>query len=351
MYKILIVFTGGTIGSSLDDKYISPNSSTSNKLLNMFWTENNRFTTDDISFDMISPYTILSENLSGNNIRELGECVAENLRSSNYDGIIVTHGTDTIQYSAAALSYSIPCLSIPILFVSSNYVLDDARANGLANFDAAVRFICDVGEPGMFVSYRNSDGIIYIHRATRLLPHLPYEDDLRSIFGRVFGVFDNKTGVFEQRETDDERDCDMIRNDQSLASLNLMSSDESNIIYLNVHPAMMCPDLEKFEISELPRAIILNSYHSGTAPAKADVVKMLDFANQHDIPVLLSGANIEADYESVQPLIEHGIRISPQASPIAMYMKIWMILESEPQISIDDLCSCLHSPIAYDIID
>jgi L-asparaginase len=45
--------------------------------------------------------------------------VKENL-SSDYDGIIVTHGTDTLGYSAAALAYALGNGTVPVCLVSSN---------------------------------------------------------------------------------------------------------------------------------------------------------------------------------------------------------------------------------------
>lgn len=57
--KILVVFTGGTIGSCYNDGVISPDSSTSYKLIEMY-KQNGGYA----EFDAISPYTVLSENLT-----------------------------------------------------------------------------------------------------------------------------------------------------------------------------------------------------------------------------------------------------------------------------------------------
>ena len=86
--KILVVFTGGTIGSCYNDGVISPDSSTRYKLIEMY-KQNGGYA----EFDAISPYTVLSENLNGEYFNLLYNSVKENI--NNYDGIIVTHGTDT----------------------------------------------------------------------------------------------------------------------------------------------------------------------------------------------------------------------------------------------------------------
>lgn len=56
----------------------------------------------------------------------------------NVEGIILTHGSDTIQYTASFLSCIEEFTHIPVMVVCSNYVLTDNRANGLRNFSAAV---------------------------------------------------------------------------------------------------------------------------------------------------------------------------------------------------------------------
>ena len=51
-----------------------------------------------------------------------------------YDGVIITHGTDTLQYTAAFTGYIMAGAQIPIVLVSANYVLEDVRSNGVDNF-------------------------------------------------------------------------------------------------------------------------------------------------------------------------------------------------------------------------
>ena len=67
----------------------------------------------------------------------LAKYIKEQIESEKYDGIIITHGTDTLQYTSAMLGYMFDDVSIPIVLVSSNYVLEDKRANGLINLSKA----------------------------------------------------------------------------------------------------------------------------------------------------------------------------------------------------------------------
>ena len=109
--KVALVYTGGTIGSSSSDGVRSLDRSKDDFLLTKF--------DDEDVIDCFHPYIILSENLDGGFVTRLLECI-EGLLKKDYDGIIITHGTDTIQYSAAALSYAFGSDTIPIVLLSSN---------------------------------------------------------------------------------------------------------------------------------------------------------------------------------------------------------------------------------------
>ena len=121
--KILFIFTGGTIGSTCHENVISPDSSKSHKLIQEYDT---RFGID-FEFSVLEPYVELSENNTGEHIKKLCLCVTNNI-NKNYDGIIVTHGTDTIQYSAATLGYALSSNSIPVCIVSANRPIDDKKS-------------------------------------------------------------------------------------------------------------------------------------------------------------------------------------------------------------------------------
>lgn len=190
MKNILVIFTGGTIGSTITDNIISPNKSTSSLLINKY---NELYDDNECVFDVSYPYSILSENLSATELNILIKEIKQNIEEE-YDGIIVTHGTDTIQYTAAALDYIFCDIEIPILIVSSNYPLENVEANGLINFAAAIKFIEDNISNGVFVAYENHDGIVYYHRGNKLVKHLETDDQLFSI-DMPFAYLDNNNIV------------------------------------------------------------------------------------------------------------------------------------------------------------
>ncbi len=331
--KILVVFTGGTIGSTVNDGYISPNDSTTYQLIAQYKALNKR----KVDFSFAEPYTLLSENLTGEHLKNLGNCLLEQI-VQDYDGIVVTHGTDTIQYSAAAMAYLLPKLQIPIIFVSSNYVLDVPKANGLDNFTYAVEFIANKQGTGIFAIYRNTDRVIYVHRGTRLLPHLPYSDDLFSVNGQYYGIYKDDKFVANSN----------YHTSPSEASYTLSLPDiwKSDILRIFPYPGMEYP-----ELSEHTRAILLDTYHSGTiCSITPNMESFFGAADARNIPIFLTGAYSGIDYESVKMWKQLQVCTLPQASPIAMYVKLWMAMHSEKLLDSVSLNNIMLTPIDDDII-
>ena len=89
--NIHVIFTGGTIGSAISDKgIISARDSMAYALIDMYLEKYN----NDCCFTVSSPYYILSENLSAENIRLLIKEVNTVLNNKDLSGVIIAHGTD-----------------------------------------------------------------------------------------------------------------------------------------------------------------------------------------------------------------------------------------------------------------
>ena len=142
--KILTVFTGGTISCFDKGGVLSPDSGSGSLLL-----ERARQAGVKAEFITTQPYLVLSENLTAAHLTALRRCLDAHL-SEPLSGVIVTHGTDTLAYTAAYLDFVFGAQPVPIALVSANYPLHNSRSNGLENFLAAVKLI-EAGESGVFV--------------------------------------------------------------------------------------------------------------------------------------------------------------------------------------------------------
>ena len=303
--KILVIFTGGTIGSTVSGEYISTDSKKPYVILEKY----NNAVKNTIEWVTESPYTILSENLTGNTMKLLLETVRNGL-SHDYDGIIVTHGSDTLQYSAAFLALMLGGDTIPVMLVSSNYVLEDSRANGMDNFSHAVDFIEKKLGRGVFVPYRNTGENCKIHMGELLMPHNMYSDNLTSLNNEIYG---------EYTESGFVRNSDKNINKFTKIDINDFEP-ESGIMTVYACPGYGYPDIGK-DI----KAILIHAYHSGTICVESEqLVEFVCKAKNMGINVFLVGANPETDYESCSKYSEMGIEVLPAVSPVYAYVKIWM---------------------------
>ena len=303
--KILVIFTGGTIGSTLSGEYISPD----NKKPYVILEKYNKKYPNNIEWVTESPYTILSENLTGNIMKSLFETIRKGI-SADFDGIIITHGSDTLQYSAAFLALMLGSDTIPVMLVSSNYVLEDARANGMDNFSRAVDFIENKYGRGVFVPYKNTGENCKIHRGELLMPHNLYSDNLTSLNENIYGEY-SENG-FIRYNSEGFMECGYNELEEF--------GDDSGIMSVYASPGYVYP-----LITDNINAILIHAYHSGTLCVESEsLVSFIQEAKNKNINVFLVGANPETDYESCSKYAEMGIDVLPAVSPVYAYIKLWI---------------------------
>ena len=183
--KIAVIFTGGTIGSRLQDGWISANRETKFQLVENYKKAHQ----NEVEFFCSEPYFILSENLSARELNLLITAFKE-AEKSDADGIILTHGTDSLQFSAAALCL-VSSFAKPTLLVSANRPLDDPLGNGNENFAAAVDFISQNCGNGVYISYKNPKGEHCFHRGDKAVAFLEGDDSLFSLNHKPYALWKN----------------------------------------------------------------------------------------------------------------------------------------------------------------
>lgn len=303
--KITVLFTGGTIGSRAKVSSIGTDSEAPRELLRRYRAESG----DKSEFLTVAPYTLLSENLTLSHLTTLANAIKDAEREA--DGLIVTLGTDTLPFVAAALSYIRGLSKKPVVLVSSNYILNDTRANGVCNFRAAVDFLRAAKDAcGVYVSYRNEGEPTKILRASRLLAHLAPTDTIYTLNGTV-ATWENGTvtGVNGYTEAPDE---------QAPFCAKELQNATGRVLFLRAHLAMQYPTLR-----EGAAAVLIETYHSGTLPTATK--ELQDFSagvRAKGIPLFAVGITGEATYESAALYPALGITPLPPLSPVAAYMKL-----------------------------
>ncbi len=181
--NISILSTGGTIASKIDYRTGAVTS---------------QFEAQDIlraipeleeiaNYNCRMIYSILSENMRPSYWVELARAVYEEIKNGA-DGIIITHGTDTMMYTAAALSFMIET-PVPIVLVGSQRSADRPSSDNAMNaICAAVVATGDIAEVCVVMHGGTSDDFCYIHRGTKVRKmHTSRRDAFQSINARPIG--------------------------------------------------------------------------------------------------------------------------------------------------------------------
>ncbi len=315
--KILFVFTGGTISTTLDKDVMRIDG---NKPYSLIDAYEKKFGID-FKYDCVCPYFELSENNTAKTLDLLCSCVSNNI-DNGYDGIVVTHGTDTLQYSACALGYCLRSNCNPVCLVSASYPLENSNSNALDNLHGAICIIKNRLGKGVFVPFRNtSDSFVKVHRATRLLPSNPFSDEVLSAKNIEYGTFDerfnfSKNVNFSEKESAQE------------SPFLPCFSRSASVLFLNAHVGMIYPTLSK-----KIKYVLISSYHSGTVDTKSDMAKSFyKRAREKNIPVIISGVENGNVYESATAFSSLSLITTP-LSPISAYIKLWLIANSSAPLS------------------
>ena len=301
---ITYILTGGTIGSSIGSDGVARPDADMSALI-------------DKDAKIRAPYTILSENLDAKHLNLLIKETADVLREGESEGIIITHGSDTLQYSAAMLDIVFGGAQIPIVFVAANYVLADPRSNGKANLYFAQRFIKEKRGCGVFACYKNPGEETKIHSGSKLMPHEVFSDKIKSVDEGIFGCYRDNTdmsdaeyiqaGNAEEREPYD-------------GSVSLLKEDPGCILRIEPYPGMCYP-----EMGAGVTAVLLGSYHSGTIAVNSALKEFAEKACRRGIAVWLCGISSKGtEYETISEYEELGIRPIYDVSPVYAYCRLWL---------------------------
>ncbi len=131
--KILIIYTGGTIGMIQNHETDSLQPFNFDKIRSEF-PELNRLQhqIDTIAFEP----AIDSSDVTVNIWQQIATTIYENYET--YDGFVILHGTDTMSYSASALSFMLENLQKPVIFTGSQLPIGMLRTDGKENFITAI---------------------------------------------------------------------------------------------------------------------------------------------------------------------------------------------------------------------
>jgi len=248
--KILLIYTGGTIGmiTDADTGVLKPfdfsQITTQVPELKLFDCE-----IETISFDT----PIDSSNMTPQVWQDLVRLIEENYRS--YDGFVVLHGTDTMAYTASAVSFMVQNLRKPIVFTGSQLPIGIIRTDGKENLITAIEIAA---------SYK--DGVAVVPEVSLYFEYKLYRGNrITKLSAHHFNAFETfnypylaQAGINIDFNTDD-----IMRSATSEVEFNY--SLENDISVLKLYPGISKKLVAHFFQSPGLKAVIIETFGAGNA--------------------------------------------------------------------------------------
>jgi glutamyl-tRNA(Gln) amidotransferase subunit D len=332
--KIALISTGGTIASKIDYRTGAVHAALSASDLNASIPELANYASVDPEV-LLNEY---SENLKPEQWTLIANKVAEKVKSGIYRGIIITHGTDTMHYTASALSFALQNLPIPVVLVGAQRSSDRPSSDAALNLLGATIFSIKSNFSGVFVAMHasSSDEVIACHIGTRVRKnHTSRRDAFESI--DVLPVALVKGDIVEMQLNESEVKLQK-RNDDS-SNFIVKSDYDSRVILLKYYPGFD-PDLITQIMRMIPsyKAIILEG--TGLGHISKECFPQIQKAIELGILVFMTSQCIWGRirmtvYDTGRDLLNIGvIPLSNMIPETAIVKAMWVLANSKDRESI-----------------
>ena len=318
-----LLSTGGTISSKIDYRTGGVMPALTAKELNDSIPELEKIANIDPEVVM-SEY---SENFKPEHWSIIASKIADKILSGKYDGVIVSHGTDTMHYTSAALSFALQNLPIPVVMVGAQRSSDRPSSDASLNLIGACTFASKSKFSGVFVAMHHtvSDDIIACHIGTRVRKnHTSRRDAFHSIDVLPFSlVHDGQIDISKQYA-----DLKIQERHKNIESLIVKPKFENKVSLLKFHPGFDCRMID-YCLESGQKAIIIEG--TGLGHVSKDCFSPISTAINRGIFVFMTsqciwGRTALTVYDTGRDLLNLGvIPLFNTTSETALVKAMWCL--------------------------
>ncbi len=332
---ITILGTGGTIASKIDYKTGAVAPAFSAAELHTAIPELSKVA--NIKTKML--FNILSEDMTPEHWTTIAKEAAEQL-NSGADGVIVAHGTDTMGYTSAALSFMLNGLGKPVVLVGSQRSSDRPSSDSAMNLLAAARVaVADCA--GVFVVMHGSisDDYCHIHRGTKVRKmHSSRRDAFRSINSLPIGRVDDVVEFFE----------DHGRRSEGKTRVN--DKLEQDVALVKIYPGMKEDVLRKSVESH--RGLVIEGTGLGHMPE--GLLSAVERAGELGVPVVMTSQTLYGRvdmkvYATGRRLLDLGVIPGGDMLPETALVKLMHLLGQTRDTA--EICRLIETNICGELSD
>ena len=271
--RILIIYTGGTIGMIEDpvSKVLKP-FDFSHLIDNVPKIKKLDFDIGNIQFDP----PIDSSNMNPSHWSKIAKEVEANY--DNYDGFVVLHGTDTMAYTASALSFMLENLDKPVIITGSQLPIGEVRTDGEENLLTALQI----------AAARNTKGEAMIREVAILFEnHLLRGNRSSKVSADNFNAFmsNNYPELASIGLEISYREKVLYRSDHN-RPLIVHETMDTNVMFIVLHPGLTREMLEYQLNTPSVKGIVLMTYGAGNSPSDEWFTKPIAQAVERGIVIL-----------------------------------------------------------------
>lgn len=330
---ISIISTGGTVSSIIDYKTGAVHPAfTAEDLLRA-----NPELLEYANYNVKALYNILSENMKPKYWVEAANSIADDI-SDGCDGVVIAHGTDTLHYTAAALSFMIET-PVPIVVTGAQRSSDRPSSDAHVNLiDSVIASKSDLAEVSVCMHGSLDDNYTYLHKGCKVRKmHTSRRDTFRSINLEPIAKIENNNIKIN-------KNYNYIKRNERELKVN--SRVEEKVGLVKSFPGISSEFIE-YHIDKGYKGLVIEGTGLGHVPD--NLIDSLNRAKEEDIPVIMTSQCIYGRvnmnvYSTGRKIVDAGVISGRDMTAETAYVKLcWALGQSE---NIDEIKEIINTNIA-----